>query len=110
MNNFYKSVLFVWGFGMLLFCAISCAKKAGIDHTFSAEQGIKRQIEYGETLFDKGKYDQAADIFKEILKYYPENVIAHYRLGVISGKQGLLQSGCDLFLARAPLFSPNGGG
>ncbi|MDA3895147.1 MAG: tetratricopeptide repeat protein [Desulfobacteraceae bacterium] len=82
---------------MLLFCAISCAKKAGIDHTFSAEQGIKRQIEYGETLFDKGKYDQAADIFKEILKYYPENVIAHYRLGVISGKQGDMKKSAGEF-------------
>jgi len=97
MNNLCKSSQFVWVFGVLFFCAISCAKKAGLEHPLFGGQDVKSQLAHGEALYTEGEYDQATDVYKEILNHDPDNVDAHYRLGVIYGKQGDMEKSAQEF-------------
>ncbi len=98
MNNLFKAFLFVWLSGTVCFYAGACGKKSGVIHTAPVTQDVKSQLSYGETLYSRGEYNQAAGVFKKILKQDPGNVDAHYRLGVIYGKQGDIKKSAEEFL------------
>ena len=98
MKNCCKLILFSWVSGILFFCTISCGQKINLGPAIPVAQDVKSQLVYGERLYAEGRYDQAADVFRDILKYDSDNVSAHYRIGVIYWKQGDLEKSAGEFL------------
>ncbi len=97
MTNFFKICVFAWLSGMVCFYTGACGKKSGLMHTVPVVQDVKGQLAHGEKLYTEGEYDQATDVFKEILNHDPGNVDAHYRLGVIYGKLGDMKKSAQEF-------------
>jgi len=74
MKKVFKRFLFVWLAGILVCCSGACAKKTGYKLSPQEAQYIQSRLEYAESLYAKGDYDQAQNVLEEIINQDPDNV------------------------------------
>lgn len=98
-KNLNRKILFVLVVAALTCCLAACAKKPGYKLSPQEAQYILSRMEYAESLYAKGDYDQAKQVLEEIIQKDPDNTDAHYRLGVIYSKQGNMDQSAREFLS-----------
>lgn len=72
-------------------------KREQVDRSLSVARLHERQ----------GKYDEAINVYKQVLDNDPKNVTAHHRLGAIAVKEGRLAEGRASFEQAAALGRPS---
>jgi tetratricopeptide (TPR) repeat protein len=98
-NMFNRTILIAGLLTTLICCLAGCAKKPGYRLSPQETQQIQSRMDYAESFYAKGDYGQAQPVFEEITQKDPDNADAHYRLGVIYGKQGNMDQSAREFLS-----------
>jgi len=89
-----KSVLFVLVF---IICSIPAFTFADEDKTSKDEVKDESYYGFGLEYIASGKYQEAIDAFKQVIRIEPDHALSHYGLGFIYGKIGKYQKAVNAF-------------